>query len=174
MLMHPSHLFFIISTSPLPLNRRRRTQTFATAPLASECRVSQTPLLACALPSNAPQPCNSTKVSNDPIPPLPSLPLPSPPLPPPSHSSFVCLSFSQFSFFSTLPDIFETMYFASLEASMELAKVEGPYSTYEGSPMSRGVIQPGQLTSEDRSSSTFFLYYSFLHQSIPFPSLQTQ
>jgi hypothetical protein len=26
---------------------------------------------------------------------------------------------------------------------MELAKVEGPYSTYEGSPMSRGIIQPG-------------------------------
>lgn len=38
------------------------------------------------------------------------------------------------------------MYFASLEASMELAKVEGPYSTYEGSPMSRGVIQPGNMT----------------------------
>jgi hypothetical protein len=36
------------------------------------------------------------------------------------------------------------MYFASLEASMELAKVEGPYSTYEGSPMSRGIIQPGE------------------------------
>ena len=51
---------------------------------------------------------------------------------------------------AALEDIFETMYFASLEASMELAKVEGPYSTYEGSPMSRGVIQPGKLTTEDK------------------------
>jgi ribonucleoside-diphosphate reductase subunit M1 len=39
-------------------------------------------------------------------------------------------------------DIFETMYFASLEASCEIAEVEGAYSTYEGSPMSKGVIQP--------------------------------
>lgn len=30
------------------------------------------------------------------------------------------------------------MYYASLEASCELAKVEGPYSTYEGSPVSKG------------------------------------
>ena len=47
------------------------------------------------------------------------------------------------SFITSFVDIFETMYFASLEASMELAKVEGPYSTYEGSPMSKGIIQPG-------------------------------
>ncbi|RVU23514.1 ribonucleoside-diphosphate reductase subunit alpha [Sandaracinomonas limnophila] len=38
-------------------------------------------------------------------------------------------------------DIFETIYFASMEASMELAKVEGPYSTWEGSPISKGVFQ---------------------------------
>jgi ribonucleotide reductase alpha subunit len=29
-------------------------------------------------------------------------------------------------------DIFETMYFASLEASCEIAEKEGAYSTYEG------------------------------------------
>jgi ribonucleoside-diphosphate reductase subunit M1 len=49
-------------------------------------------------------------------------------------------------------DIFETMYFASLESSMELAKVEGPYSTYEGSPMSKGILQPDMwgVTPSDR------------------------
>ena len=38
-------------------------------------------------------------------------------------------------------DIFETIYFAAVEASMELAKVDGPYETYEGSPMSQGIFQ---------------------------------
>ncbi|KAI1184261.1 ribonucleoside-diphosphate reductase large chain [Nemania serpens] len=37
--------------------------------------------------------------------------------------------------------IFETMYHAALTASMEIAKEEGPYSTYEGSPVSQGVLQ---------------------------------
>ncbi|KAI9189616.1 ribonucleotide-diphosphate reductase subunit rnr1 [Blastocladiella emersonii ATCC 22665] len=37
--------------------------------------------------------------------------------------------------------IFETMYHAALEASAELAAIEGPYSTYEGSPVSRGQLQ---------------------------------
>ncbi len=39
-------------------------------------------------------------------------------------------------------DIFETMYFASMEASCELAKFQGPYSTYAGSPVSQGILQP--------------------------------
>jgi ribonucleoside-diphosphate reductase alpha subunit len=34
--------------------------------------------------------------------------------------------------------IFETMYHAALEASSELAEVEGPYETFEGSPASQG------------------------------------
>jgi ribonucleoside-diphosphate reductase subunit M1 len=38
-------------------------------------------------------------------------------------------------------DIFETMYFASMEASCEVAEKDGPYSTYEGSPVSKGVFQ---------------------------------
>lgn len=38
-------------------------------------------------------------------------------------------------------DIFETLYYAAMEASMELAKVEGPYSTWEGSPISKGIFQ---------------------------------
>ena len=38
-------------------------------------------------------------------------------------------------------DIFETMYFAAMEASMELSKVEGPYETFKGSPVSKGIFQ---------------------------------
>jgi ribonucleoside-diphosphate reductase alpha subunit len=37
--------------------------------------------------------------------------------------------------------IFETMYHAALEKSMELAKESEPYSTFEGSPASKGVLQ---------------------------------
>ncbi|HRJ28810.1 MAG TPA: ribonucleoside-diphosphate reductase subunit alpha [Cyclobacteriaceae bacterium] len=38
-------------------------------------------------------------------------------------------------------DIFETIYFGALEASMELAKVQGPYETFKGSPVSKGIFQ---------------------------------
>lgn len=38
-------------------------------------------------------------------------------------------------------DIFETIYFAAVETSMELAKVQGTYETYEGSPASKGKLQ---------------------------------
>lgn len=37
--------------------------------------------------------------------------------------------------------IFETIYHAAMEASIELAKEEGPYSTFEGSPLSKGKFQ---------------------------------
>jgi len=37
--------------------------------------------------------------------------------------------------------IFETMYHAALEASSELAEVQGSYETFEGSPASQGVLQ---------------------------------
>merc|ERR1712117_499426 len=37
--------------------------------------------------------------------------------------------------------IFETIYFGALEASCEIAEKEGPYSTYEGSPVSKGQLQ---------------------------------
>merc|ERR1712243_372040 len=37
--------------------------------------------------------------------------------------------------------IFETIYYGALEASCELAEVDGPYSTYEGSPVSQGKLQ---------------------------------
>ena len=38
-------------------------------------------------------------------------------------------------------EIFETLYFAAVTASMELSREEGPYSSYEGSPMSQGKFQ---------------------------------
>jgi ribonucleoside-diphosphate reductase alpha subunit len=37
--------------------------------------------------------------------------------------------------------IFEHIYYAAVESSCEVAEKEGPYSTYEGSPMSKGVFQ---------------------------------
>jgi len=38
-------------------------------------------------------------------------------------------------------NIFETIYFASLTASKDLAKIEGPYETFKGSPLSKGKFQ---------------------------------
>ncbi|CAL1297684.1 unnamed protein product [Larinioides sclopetarius] len=38
-------------------------------------------------------------------------------------------------------EIFETIYYAALEASCELAEKHGPYETYEGSPASQGILQ---------------------------------
>ena len=38
-------------------------------------------------------------------------------------------------------DIFETIYYASLTASKDLAKEFGPYETYAGSPVSQGIFQ---------------------------------
>ena len=38
-------------------------------------------------------------------------------------------------------DIFETMYFAAMTASKDLAIEEGPYETFKGSPVSKGIFQ---------------------------------
>jgi ribonucleoside-diphosphate reductase alpha subunit len=38
-------------------------------------------------------------------------------------------------------DIFETIYFGAMEASMELSKQHGPYETFKGSPVSKGIFQ---------------------------------
>ncbi len=38
-------------------------------------------------------------------------------------------------------DIFETIYYAAVETSMELAKINGTYETYEGCPASKGILQ---------------------------------
>ncbi|MBU2884806.1 ribonucleoside-diphosphate reductase subunit alpha, partial [Gilvimarinus agarilyticus] len=38
-------------------------------------------------------------------------------------------------------EIFETIYFASMTASKDIAKVEGAYETFKGSPVSKGIFQ---------------------------------
>ncbi len=38
-------------------------------------------------------------------------------------------------------EIHETIYFAAMEASMELSKKDGPYETFKGSPVSKGIFQ---------------------------------
>lgn len=38
-------------------------------------------------------------------------------------------------------EIFETIYFGAVTASKDLAKEEGPYNSYEGSPVSKGLLQ---------------------------------
>lgn len=38
--------------------------------------------------------------------------------------------------------IFETIYFSALDASCELAEQLGPYESYEGCPVSKGILQP--------------------------------
>jgi len=49
-------------------------------------------------------------------------------------------------------DIFETIYFAALTSSKDIAKVEGTYPSYPGSPVSRGILQPDMwgVTPSDR------------------------
>lgn len=49
-------------------------------------------------------------------------------------------------------DIFETIYYHALKASSDLAAKEGPYETYEGSPISKGILQPDMwnVTPSDR------------------------
>ena len=44
-------------------------------------------------------------------------------------------------------DIFETIYFAALKTSCELATKYGTYSSYEGSPVSNGVSIVHFITS---------------------------
>jgi len=49
-------------------------------------------------------------------------------------------------------DIFETIYFAALTESNAIAKVDGPYQTFEGSPASQGILQQDMwnVTASDR------------------------
>ena len=50
-------------------------------------------------------------------------------------------------------EIFETLYFAALTASMEMAIEEGPYSTFEGSPISKGEFQHNMWNIKDEELS---------------------
>jgi ribonucleoside-diphosphate reductase alpha chain len=51
--------------------------------------------------------------------------------------------------------IFETMYHAALEASSELAEVEGSYETFEGSPASQGILQHDMWEGETKCSGRY-------------------
>ena len=51
--------------------------------------------------------------------------------------------------------IFETIYHASLEASSELAEVDGSYETFEGSPASQGILQPDMWEGETKFSGRY-------------------
>ena len=51
--------------------------------------------------------------------------------------------------------IFETMYHAALEASSELAEIDGSYETFEGSPASQGILQPEMWEGETKFSGLY-------------------
>ena len=51
--------------------------------------------------------------------------------------------------------IFETMYHAALEASSELAEVDGSYESFEGSPTSQGILQPDMWEGETKFSGRY-------------------
>jgi len=38
-------------------------------------------------------------------------------------------------------EVFETIYYAAMTASKDLAKIDGPYQSFEGSPVSKGIFQ---------------------------------
>lgn len=49
-------------------------------------------------------------------------------------------------------DIFETIYYAAMEASMEGAKIHGHYETFKGSPVSKGIFQFDMWGVEPKSN----------------------
>lgn len=56
------------------------------------------------------------------------------PITPPTHSLTI---FSD----HLLPKPLKTIYYAALRTSCDLAREEGAYETYEGSPISKGIMQ---------------------------------
>ena len=53
--------------------------------------------------------------------------------------------------------IFETIYHAALEASSELAEIDGSYETFKGSPASEGILQPDMWEGETKFSGRYDL-----------------
>jgi len=51
--------------------------------------------------------------------------------------------------------IFETIYHGALEASSELAEVDGSYETFDGSPASQGILQPDMWEGETNFSGRY-------------------
>ena len=65
-------------------------------------------------------------------------------------------------------EIFETIYHGALSASVDLAKIDGPYSTYAGSPLSEGKFQfnmweGGISKVSDRYDWSELRYYVMTH-----------
>ena len=62
--------------------------------------------------------------------------------------------------------IFETIYHAALERSMEIAKIEGPYETFEGSPASKGLLQFDLWNINPNESETRYDWHDLKQQII--------
>jgi ribonucleotide reductase alpha subunit len=75
-------------------------------------------------------------------------------------------------------DIFETIYFAALHASKDLAKIDGPYDSYKGSPASKGLLQFDMWNvSNNLMRSSVCRSQSVAHlcrASVPFTSLRSR
>ena len=56
--------------------------------------------------------------------------------------------------------LFEHIYFAAVESSCEIAEQEGPYSTFEGSPMSRGLFQYDLWNVKPLTSTEGFIQWT--------------
>ncbi len=61
-------------------------------------------------------------------------------------------------------EIFETLYFAAVTASMEEAKADGPYQSYEGSPISKGQFQHNLWNIKDEELSGMWDWYKLRKQ----------
>jgi ribonucleoside-diphosphate reductase alpha subunit len=62
--------------------------------------------------------------------------------------------------------IFEHLYFAAVEASMEAAKVDGHYETFPGSPASQGILQPDMWNVTPISESDGTLDWASLRANV--------
>ena len=62
--------------------------------------------------------------------------------------------------------IFEHMYYAAVDASVELAKVEGSYETFEGSPASKGKLQPDMWSVTPITEKDGSLNWDTLRESV--------
>ena len=60
--------------------------------------------------------------------------------------------------------IFEHMYYAALETSYECAQVEGPYETFQCSPMSKGLLQPDLWNVKPLTQNDETLNWSLLRE----------
>ena len=68
----------------------------------------------------------------------------------------------------TQVEIFETIYFAALTSSMEIAQKEGAYETFEGSPLSQGILQYQMWGKTDKDTSGRWDWKSLRKQIIKF------